>query len=117
VLIIVISTCRSACVGSALIETVTSHRRALYFLYVHYSDCDVLTDEFGLHRIEFHILRLLTVVPAPEGNENEAERICIAIVFFLAFWELEHFSEHTGLYPISKSTEPSGPLKSRTIQL
>ncbi len=70
------------------IETVASHRRALEFLNAHYSACDVLTEEFGLQRVDFHGPRLHAVVLAPEGIENEAERIRIAIAFSAAFREL-----------------------------
>jgi class 3 adenylate cyclase len=70
------------------IETVASHRRALEFLNAHYSACDVLTDEFGLQRVDFHGPRLHAVVLAPEGDSNEAERIRVAILFSAAFREL-----------------------------
>ena len=70
------------------IETVASHRRALEFLNAHYSACDVLTDEFGLQRVDFHGPRLHAVVLAPEGDTSEAERIRVAIAFSAAFREL-----------------------------
>lgn len=70
------------------VETVASHRRALEFLNAHYSACDVLTDQFGLQRVDFHGSRLHAVVLAPEGAENEAERIEIAIAFAAAFRQL-----------------------------
>lgn len=70
------------------VETISSHRRALEFLNAHYSACDILTEEFGLQRVDFHGPRLHAVVLAPEGIENEAERIRIAIAFSAAFREL-----------------------------
>lgn len=69
-------------------ETPTSHKRALEFLNAHYSACDVLADQFGLQRVDFHGSRLHAVVLAPEGPDKEAERLSIAIAFAAAFRRL-----------------------------
>ncbi|MEC7743207.1 MAG: adenylate/guanylate cyclase domain-containing protein [Pseudomonadota bacterium] len=69
-------------------ETETSHKRALEFLNAHYSACDVLADQFGLQRVDFHGSRLHAVVLSPEGSGKEAERIGIAIAFAAAFRRL-----------------------------
>lgn len=70
------------------IETEASQRRALEFLNAHYSACDVLIEQFGLQRVDFHGPRLHAVVLAPEGEGNEGERIRIAIAFSAAFRRL-----------------------------
>ena len=70
------------------VETEASHRRALEFLNAHYSACDVLTEQYGLQRVDFHGSRLHAVVLEPTGQENEAERIEVAIAFAAAFRRL-----------------------------
>jgi hypothetical protein len=69
-------------------ETEASHRRALEFLHAHYQACDLLIDEFEMQRIDFHGGRLHAVVLAPEGLENEGERVRVAVAFAAAFREL-----------------------------
>ena len=70
------------------VETEASHRRALELLNAHYSACDVLTDQYGLQRVDFHGSRLHAVVIEPVGNDREAERIEVAIAFSAAFRRL-----------------------------
>jgi hypothetical protein len=69
-------------------ETEASHRRALEFLHAHYQGCDELIDEFEMQRVDFHGSRLHAVVLAPEGAENEGERVRIAVAFSAAFREM-----------------------------
>lgn len=69
-------------------ETEASHRRALEFLHAHYRACDELIDEFDVQRVDFHGPRLHAVVLAPEGKENEGERVRIAVTFAAAFREM-----------------------------
>lgn len=69
-------------------ETEASHRRALEFLHAHYQACDLLIDEFDMQRVDFHGGRLHAVVLSPEGLENEAERVRVAVAFAAAFREL-----------------------------
>lgn len=66
-------------------ETEASHKRALEFLHAHYRGCDELIDEFEMQRVDFHGSRLHAVVLAPEGAENEGERVRIAVAFSAAF--------------------------------
>lgn len=69
-------------------ETEASHKRALEFLHAHYQGCDELLEEFEMQRVDFHGSRLHAVVLAPEGAENEGERVRVAIAFSAAFREL-----------------------------
>ena len=69
-------------------ETEASHKRALEFLHAHYQGCDELIDEFEMQRVDFHGSRLHAVVLAPEGAENEGERVRVAVAFSAAFREL-----------------------------
>lgn len=69
-------------------ETEASHRRALEFLHAHYRGCDELADEFEMQRVDFHGSRLHAVVLAPDGAENEGERVRIAVAFAAAFREM-----------------------------
>ena len=69
-------------------ETEASHGRALEFLHAHYQGCDELIDEFEMQRVDFHGLRLHAVVLAPEGAENEGQRVRIAVAFSAAFREM-----------------------------
>lgn len=69
-------------------ETEASHRRALEFLHAHYQGCDELIDEFEMQRVDFHGSRLHAVVLAPEGADNEGERVRIAVAFSAAFREM-----------------------------
>lgn len=69
-------------------ETEASHRRALEFLHAHYSACDTLIDEFEMQRVDFHGSRLHAVVLAPEGPQNEGERVRTAVAFAAAFREM-----------------------------
>lgn len=69
-------------------ETEASHRRALEFLHAHYQGCDTLIDEFDMQRVDFHGSRLHAVVLAPEGAENEGERVRVAVAFSAAFREM-----------------------------
>lgn len=69
-------------------ETEASHRRAFEFLNAHYRACDELIDEFEMQRVDFHGSRLHAVVLAPEGNDNEGERVRIAVAFAVAFRRL-----------------------------
>lgn len=69
-------------------ETEASHRRALEFLHAHYSACDTLIDEFEMQRVDFHGSRLHAVVLAPEGPDNEGERVRTAVAFAAAFREM-----------------------------
>jgi hypothetical protein len=69
-------------------ETEASHGRALEFLHAHYQGCDELIDEFEMQRVDFHGSRLHAVVLAPEGAENEGERVRIAVAFSAAFREM-----------------------------
>lgn len=69
-------------------ETETSHRRALEFLHAHYGACDALIDEFEMQRVDFHGSRLHAVVLAPDGQENEGERVRVAVTFAAAFREM-----------------------------
>lgn len=71
-------------------ETEASHIRALEFLHAHYSACDALIDGFDMQRVDFHGARLHAVVLQPEGKENEAERVRIAVGFAAAFREMVH---------------------------
>lgn len=69
-------------------ETEASHRRALEFLHAHYQSCDELIEEFEMQRVDFHGSRLHAVVLSPEGEENEAERVRVAVAFSAAFREM-----------------------------
>jgi hypothetical protein len=69
-------------------ETEASHKRALEFLHAHYQGCDELIEEFEMQRVDFHGSRLHAVVLAPEGAENEGERVRIAVAFSAAFREM-----------------------------
>lgn len=69
-------------------ETEASHRRALEFLHAHYRGCDELIDEFEMQRVDFHGSRLHAVVLAPDGDENEGERVRVAVTFAAAFREM-----------------------------
>jgi class 3 adenylate cyclase len=69
-------------------ETEASHRRALEFLHAHYRGCDELIDEFDMQRVDFHGSRLHAVVLAPDGVENEGERVKVAVTFAAAFREM-----------------------------
>ncbi|WP_193178471.1 adenylate/guanylate cyclase domain-containing protein [Oricola nitratireducens] len=69
-------------------ETEASHRRALEFLHAHYRGCDELIDEFEMQRVDFHGSRLHAVVLAPDGAENEGERVRVAVAFAAAFREM-----------------------------
>ncbi|WP_158332112.1 adenylate/guanylate cyclase domain-containing protein [Brevundimonas abyssalis] len=69
-------------------ETEASHRRALEFLHAHYRGCDELIDEFEMQRVDFHGSRLHAVVLTPLGEENEGERVRIAVAFAAAFREM-----------------------------
>ena len=69
-------------------ETEASHKRALEFLHAHYQGCDELIDEFEMQRVDFHGSRLHAVVLAPEGAENEGERVRVAVAFSAAFREM-----------------------------
>lgn len=69
-------------------ETEASHKRALEFLHAHYQGCDELIDEFEMQRVDFHGSRLHAVVLAPQGAENEGERVRIAVAFSAAFREM-----------------------------
>lgn len=69
-------------------ETEASHRRALEFLHAHYQGCDELIDEFEMQRVDFHGSRLHAVVLAPEGADNEGQRVRIAVAFSAAFREM-----------------------------
>ena len=69
-------------------ETEASHRRALEFLHAHYRGCDELIDEFEMQRVDFHGPRLHAVALAPEGAENEGERVRVAVAFSAAFREM-----------------------------
>lgn len=84
-------------------ETEASHRRALEFLHAHYRGCDELADEFEMQRVDFHGSRMHAVVLAPEGAENEGERVRVAVAFAAAFREMvqrlgqEHPAFQTGV--------------------
>lgn len=69
-------------------ETEASHKRALAFLHAHYQGCDELINEFEMQRVDFHGSRLHAVVLAPEGVENERERVRVALAFSAAFREM-----------------------------
>lgn len=69
-------------------ETEASHRRALEFLHAHYRSCDELVDEFEMQRVDFHGSRLHAVVLAPDGADNEGERVRVAVAFAAAFREM-----------------------------
>lgn len=69
-------------------ETEASHKRALEFLHAHYQSCDELIEEFEMQRVDFHGSRLHAVVLAPEGTENEGERVRIAVAFSAALREM-----------------------------
>lgn len=69
-------------------ETEASHGRALEFLHAHYGGCDALIDEFEMQRVDFHGSRLHAVVLAPDGAENEGERVRVAVAFAAAFREM-----------------------------
>lgn len=69
-------------------ETEASHRRALEFLHAHYSACDALIAQFDIQRVDFHGSRLHAVVLAPEGDNNEGERVIKAMAFAAAFREM-----------------------------
>ncbi|MGC1271580.1 MAG: adenylate/guanylate cyclase domain-containing protein [Croceibacterium sp.] len=66
-------------------ETEGSHRRALEFLHAHYSACDELIEEYEMQRVDYHGSRLHAVVLAPEGPENEGNRVRTAVAFAAAF--------------------------------
>lgn len=69
-------------------ETEASHRHALEFLHAHYRACDELINEFEMQRVDFHGSRLHAVVLAPDGAENEGERLRVAVTFAAAFREM-----------------------------
>ena len=69
-------------------ETEGGSRILLEFLHLHYSGLDRLIDAHGAQRVDHHGGRVHAVVLEPVGDQNEAERVKIALSLAAAMREL-----------------------------
>lgn len=69
-------------------ETEAGSRILLEFLHLHYSGLDRLIDAHGAQRVDHHGGRVHAVILEPVGENNEAERVKVALSLAAAMREL-----------------------------